>query len=141
MTRKNLLSSIIALFAITFIMLVSGTSSASAQQSLKCCTYRVEIQGVPLPCLPISLWASWYCNPGGFINSTTYTANGSYTEPVIAIPAPCPPSCTLKAISLDGGATVIGPNESGQFMVNNCCYVMHYGFDADGCIVIKITRC
>lgn len=136
MTRRNVFSTFIALFAITIIMLVGSASSASAQ--LRCCTYTVTVKGVPDACLPIRLIARWDCLATPLV--TTYTATGSYVSPIPGL-APCPPaSCRLLGVSLDN-VTYVGPNQAMKFMIGNCCYLLQYLFDANGCISIVITPC
>ncbi len=99
----------------------------------------MTIKGIQNFCFPIRLATSWEC-----VNSplfTTYTNNGVFTHPIPG-PIPCPPStCRLLGISLDN-ATFIGPNETRRYVVGNCCYLVHYGFDAsNNCIAITINPC
>ncbi len=135
MTRRTVLSTFIALFAMT-IMLVGSTSPASAQ--IECCTYTVTVTGLTNSCLPIVLGARWDCLANTV--STTYTSNGVFTQPIPGL-TPCPPArCRLLGISLNN-STFVGPNETKRFMIGNCCYLVHYGFNPIGCIDITITRC
>lgn len=136
MTRRTLLSTFIALVVLTVASLMGST--AHAQQNPNCCTYTVEIRGVRDACFPITLATIWTCLPHTLFNS--YRSNGVFVQPLpFPSPTPCPPAapCLLSGISLDN-ATFVGPNKSQRYMIGNCCYLLHYGFDPLGCIYITI---
>jgi len=135
MTRRTAFSTFIALFAMALIMLITAADSASAQQNPNCCTYTVDIQGLPNACLPFRLATRWDCLTATVI--TTYSSNGIFVQPIPG-PTPCPPACKLLGISLDN-VNFIGPNQSKTYRVGNCCYLLSFGFDANGCVYIKCT--
>ncbi len=140
MTRRTFVPAFVALFALALAMLCTNTTVASAQQNSNCCFYTVDIQGVPPQCFPCCLWIEWECPPGKrFITETCYTNDGTYIETIGNPPlTPCPPACKMLGISLDG-SNFIGPGETKQLDIGNCCYVISFEFDANGCIYIKIT--
>jgi hypothetical protein len=125
----------------TVMMLLVDSGKAVAQQNPNCCTYTVSIlTTIPNSCLPIRLVTRWNCNPGGTIFKT-YTAPGIYVEPIgPPLLPPCPPACKLVSISIDN-VNFIGPGQTKQIVIGNCCYIVSFGFDSTGCIVIKISRC
>ncbi len=138
MTRRTFVPAFVALFALALAMLCTNTTVASAQQNPNYCFYTVDIQGVPPQCFPICLWTLWDCPPR-VITRICYTNNGIYVEPIGNPPlTPCPPACKLVGISLDG-INFIGPGETKRLDIGNCCYVISFGFEANGCIYIKIT--
>lgn len=141
MNRRTLLSNLIAICAIAAVMALVGASGAVAQQNPNCCTYTVAISTtIPNACFPIRLATRWNCNGGGTIIKS-YPAPGNYIEPIgPPLLPPCPPACKLNAISLDN-VNFIGPNQTKKYMIGNCCYILSFGFDINGCIVIKITNC
>ncbi len=142
MTRRTFVPVFVAILALALAMLCTSTTVASAQQNPNCCFYTVDIQGVPPQCFPCCLWTLWSC-PSGTQDTIQrcYPGNGTYIEPIGNPPLPpCPRACKLVGISLDG-INFIGPGETKRFDIGNCCYVISFGFDANGCIYIKITRC
>ncbi len=142
MTRRTFVPVFVALFALALAMLCTSTTVASAQQNPNCCFYTVEIRGVPPQCFRICLQTWWECPSGErFITDTCYTNDGIYIDTIGNPPLPpCPRACRLVRISLDG-ITFIGPGETRQVIIGNCCYLVSFGFDANGCIYIRITRC
>ncbi len=138
MTRRTFVPVFVAIFALALAMLCTSTTVASAQQNPNCCTYTVEIRGVPPDCFRICLWTWWSC-PSGIQDTTTkcYPNDGIYSD---TIRNPCPPACKLVGISLDG-INFILPGETRRVIIGNCCYLVNFGFDANGCIYIRITRC
>ena len=140
MTRRTFFSTFIALVALALAMLCTDTTVASAQQNPNCCTYTVDIQNLFPPCDQIRLSTRWDCPPI-FNTIKSYTGNGIFVEPLNpAGGPPCPPACKLIGISLDN-VNFIGPNQTKQYKIGNCCYILSFGFDANGCIYIKITKC
>lgn len=136
MTRRTALSAFIALFAMTLITLITAAGSARAQQNPNCCTYTVDVQGVPASCFPFRIYYRWSCLPAPVISP--YTANGITIAPIPNV-TPCPPSvCKLTGISLDG-INFILPNEAKRFIMGNCCYLLTFDFDINGCIYIKVA--
>ncbi len=137
MTRRTALSTLIALFVMTLATLIGSTDTARAQQNPNCCKYTVNIQGIPDFCLPFRIYYRWDCISTPVIAS--YAANGISSSP-IPTPPPCPPACILRGISLDG-INYIGPNETRRYVIGNCCSILSFGFDAAGCIAIKVSPC
>jgi len=138
MTRRTVLSSFIALVILTIAALAGGASTARAQQNPNCCTYTVDIQGVPALCFPLRVYTQWSCFATPLVNN--YTGNGVYIAPIPGL-VPCPPaSCKLTGVSLDG-VNFIPPNTTKRFLIGNCCYVISFGYDINGCCYIKIGPC
>lgn len=137
MSRRTTLLMFIALFAMTVATLVGSTNTARAQQNPNCCTYTVNVQGIRPECFPFRIYYRWLCLPNVVV--VFYPANGTYVAPT-PTPPPCPPACILRAISLDG-VNFFGPNQTWTYVVGNCCYVVNFGYDANGCIVINVTPC
>lgn len=137
MTRRTALSTFIALFAMNIIMVITAAGSAGAQQNPKCCTYTVAVDGLSNKCPGIRLATRWDCIRSTII--TPYPSNGVFVEPTPGA-LPCPPACKLLGISLDN-VNFIGPNEVKKYKVGDCCYVLSFGFNSDGCIYIKVTPC
>jgi len=141
MNRRTLLSSIVMACAMMVMMMLAGGDRAVAQQDPNCCHYTVKIATtIPNSCYPINLATRWNCNPVGTLVKT-YTAPGPYVES-IGIPPfpPCPPACTLAGVSLDN-MSFIGPGETKRVEIGHCCYIVSFGFDIGGCIVITISGC
>ncbi len=137
MTRKNLLSSIIALFAITLMMVATGTSNASSSLAAQpCCHYSVTIKDIPDACFftPLKLYTRWDCSGVPASLTTFYGSNGSYVHPL----QPCP--CKLIGASLDG-ITYIDVSQSHKYIIGNCCYELTMISSASGCISFQINPC
>jgi len=136
MTRRKLLSTFIALFAMTLVTLMADAGSASAQQNPKCCTYTVNIQGVGADCFRVPFWILW---DNTLVGPTVLTSNGVFN---FQVPGNCPPAALFNGVSL---GTPNGPfatyNHPVQFRVNGCCLVARITYDADGCVVIYIRPC
>ncbi len=136
MTRRTLLSAFVGLFAMTLVTFIAGAGSASAQQNPNCCTYSVNIQGVPAGCFRVPFWILWN---NTLVGPTVLAANGTFTFP---IPGNCPPAALFNGVSL---GTPNGPfatyNNPVQFTVNGCCLVARITYDGNGCVVIYIRPC
>lgn len=136
MTRRKFLSAFVALVAMTAAMLVTGTRTASAQQSPNCCVYFVDVQGVN--CVPFQMWVKWNNVP----IQIGINGNSNPQFPfVFAIPGMCPPAATFGGASLAGPA---GPyatfNNLVTFNINGCCLLVRIGFDANGCTYIYVRQ-
>jgi hypothetical protein len=141
MTRRTLLSALTAIVAMTFLMVFASAERVSAQQNPNCCTYTVERIGLGPNCVNIRLSLRWNCGGTGVGTITSYGTNGITIEPIGVPPlTPCPPACTLLAISLDN-INFVGPNTAGTWHVGGCCYKAAFTYDAAGCIYIKIKPC
>ncbi len=130
------------LLAAMMMIFIAATNRTSAQQSPNCCSYTVIVHGLSGTCsqTPISVSMIWNCSPL-VITSASYTGNGTYNTPLSSLPLPpCPSACTVLGISLDG-INYIPPGHNSSFNVNGCCLHASTGFDAAGCIVVKISRC
>jgi len=140
MKRRAMLSAIVMACAMT-VMMLTGGNNAVAQQNLNCCHYTVIVGAtVPFDCFPVTLWTRWDCTPG-ILLSNSYNAAGTYVEPIgPPLLPPCPPSCHLGFISLDN-VRFIGPGQSWQYHLGNCCFLLNFGYEANGCILIKINKC
>lgn len=140
MTRRKLLSAIVALIAMTAAMLVSDTRTASAQQNPNCCIYSLDVGGIGANCFPILYWIRW----GNVVfGPNTVNSNSAPGPPfVFLIPGGCPPAATFNGISLTGPN---GPfatyNNPVQFNVNNCCIVARITYDVNGCPLIYLRPC
>lgn len=135
MTRRTVLSTLIVLIVLTIASLTGST--AHAQQNPKCCTYTVAIDGIRPICFPFRIAFRWNCLANDVV--VPYTANGSYTAPIPGF-TPCPPACILRGITLDG-VNYTGPNETRRYAVGDCCYLVSFLYDTDGCIYIKVVPC
>jgi hypothetical protein len=131
MTRRAFFSALIAIAA----LLLAIPERAAAQQNLNCCSYSVEISGVPAACFPIQLKTQWV---PGFTDIINYGANGVFWKP---IPAPCPPAPAFDWVSLDLGATQVRLGETRTFIIGGCCYKVTVTLNPNFCILIIIKRC
>ena len=143
MTRRNALSTLVALFMTTIAMLFTSGASASAQQNPNCCTYTVDIAGIPSACFPFRLTTRWDCGGTITFDFKTYSTNGVYVEPLNPPGAPpCPPACKFLGAGLNGpGGPFATFNNPVQFNVNGCCMVVRIGFDVNGCLIVYIRPC
>ncbi len=138
MTGTTILSAFVALFMLTVASFVGSTTTARAQQNPNCCTYTVAIDGIRPACFPFRIAFRWSCFSDQS-SIVSYPGNGSYTAPIPGF-TPCPPACRLADISLDG-VNYVGPNETKRFVIGNCCYLVSFLYDTNGCIYIKIGPC
>lgn len=137
MTKRNVLSTFIALMAMMTITIVAGTNTARAQQNLNCCIYTVDVAGVSPSCFPIRLWTRW---SNGVFGPTIVNANGNFVF-ATPTPPPCPPAATFIGASLAGpGGPYATFNNPVTFNVNGCCLIVRIGFDANGCLIIYIRQ-
>jgi hypothetical protein len=132
MTTRAFISVLAAMFA---LLLLAAPERAAAQQNPNCCSYSVEIIGVPATCFPITLKTQWV---PGFTNLINYAANGVYWHP---IPAPCPPAPAFDWVSPDLGPTQIRLGETRSVVIGGCCYKITATLNPNFCILIRITRC
>lgn len=140
MTTRTSLPALAAILATALLMLFCGASGANAQQNPNCCFYTVDIQNATPPCDNIRLVTRWDCGGTGVTLFKTYTGSGTTIEPIgPPLLPPCPPACKLVSISIDN-VNFIGPGQTWTYKIGNCCHVVSFGFDAAGCIYIRITR-
>jgi len=138
MTRRALLSALATALVWLVMAFAVSTETATAQQNLNCCTYTVDIAGVPASCFRVPLWTRW---SNGVFGPQLFLANGVFVFNT-PTPPPCPPA------ALFGGASLAGPagpfasfNNPVQFKVNGCCLVVRIAYDSAGCVYIYIRPC
>jgi len=137
MKRRTFLT-LLAAFAGLVMAFAATTDTASAQQNLNCCTYSVDIAGVPAACFRIPLWTRW---SNGVFGPQLFLANGVFVFNTPTPPA-CPPAATFIGASLQGaGGPFATFNNPVKFNVNGCCLMARIGFDAAGCLIIYIRPC
>ena len=137
MTRRTLLSMLLAPLMAAIMLMIAAPQRASAQQNPNCCSYSVEITGVKPECFPFRIKTQWVAGPT-YTDIITYPANGTYWN---VIPGPCPPAPTFQWASLDLGVTQVHLGETKQFVIGGCCYKATVTLNANLCILVKVTPC
>ncbi len=145
MTRRSLLSMLVACIALMTFGFLGGAQTASAQQkqNLKLCYYTVDIAGIAPDCLPITLTTEWRCPDGSIrVETKVYNMNGVYAETLNPPGAPpCPPACMFNWASVNGTFCPVPLGVTSICRVGNCCYIVTSTTDAAGAILIKIRPC
>jgi hypothetical protein len=136
MTRRTLLSTLAAVIVGLVIAFTGTTTEVAAQQNPNCCTYFIDVAGVPASCFRIQVWTRWSL---GVIGPDVIAANGVFAYP---IPGVCPPAANFVGASLAGpGGPFASFNNPVRFIVNGCCLVVRIAFDVNGCPYIYIRPC
>jgi len=142
MTRRSLLSMLVAIIATVAAGFIGSTENAAAQQNLNICHYTVDIANIPACCFPIILQTEWLCTNGIRVETKIYNANGVYVEPLNpgGFP-PCPPACRFNWASLNGIVNPTPLHGRTRYLINGCCYDLTALLDMAGGIVIVIRPC
>lgn len=133
MSTRTLRSVLASMLLAAAMLFTAASYNASAQpQVLTCCTFTVDVSGLPLTCFPITLITDW-CPTGQ--HTFTAPANGIYVLPV---PGSCPPFAPyfLTAAIPSGPAVPLG--SSGTAVVGGCTVTYTAATDPSGCIYITI---
>lgn len=89
MMRRTFLS----MLAIAFVALfAANTERAVAQQDPFCCTYTINVIGLPATCFPFDVETDW----GGILQTFTVPGNGLYVDNI----PNCPPFPALPFTSI-----------------------------------------
>ncbi|MBS1913102.1 MAG: hypothetical protein JST22_14030 [Bacteroidetes bacterium] len=138
MNRRAFLTSFFSALAVAMIALAASAVPATAQAPIPnaCCTYTVDVAGVPATCLPFKLLTRWT----GGTETILVTANGVSLQNITFAPCP-PPPAQFGYASLDGGVTKAWFNFPATFNLGTCCYVVRIGVDAAGCIIVYVRGC
>lgn len=124
----------LAVTTMAIITMFAATSTASAQpQNFNCCTYTVDVAGIPASCLPFNIDTEW----GPSIRqSFPIIGNGIF---VFNLPGICPPALTFNWATINGKlGAIVGLGQTGIVNVGNCFYTISVFTDANGCIYIRI---
>ncbi len=141
MTRRSILSTLAALFIMLTAGIIAHTGQAVAQQNPNCCTCTVDITGISPFCFPVRLVTRWDCSGTPVTLFKSYTANSFTIEPIgPPLLSPCPPACKLLAVSIDNVNFTL-PNQTRQYIIGNCCYLVTFIYDGNGCIYLRIRPC
>lgn len=117
------------------VFVATPQQAAAAWNNPNCCGFTVDVRNVPAACFPLQLTTRW--NPGGGTN--TIPANGIYTDLPILIGV-CPPMPEFLWVSLNGGLTMAGQNETKVLKTNTgCCVTVITALDQNGCVYITIN--
>jgi len=141
MIRKSIFPTIAALCMMLIAGVIAQTNRAAAQQNPNCCIYTVDVNGLSPFCFPVRLVTQWDCSGTPVTLFRTYITNGITIEPIGTPPLlPCPPACKLLAVSMDNVNFTL-PNQTRQYIIGNCCYLVTFVYDANGCIYLRIRPC
>lgn len=135
MKRRALLSTLAIMFTMLVMSFATTTNEAIAQQNQNCCTYTVDIAGVPASCFPFnicSFWANGNPIAGPFNNNGVTVHN---------LPWVCPPSSVFFGASINCMFPIASFNNPVPYNINGCCLRVRIGFDVNGCVIIYVRPC
>ncbi len=133
--RRSLFPALAIIIAGLVITLMAVTNEAIAQQNQNCCTYTIDVAGVPASCFPFNIQTFW---GNGFPPPVNIGGNG--VTPPQGLPWPCPPSSVFFGASINGLFPIAAFNSPVQYNVNGCCLWVRIGF-VGGCTVIHVRPC
>lgn len=117
------------------VFFATPQKAAAAWNNPNCCGFTVEVKYVPATCFPLELTTKW--NPGGGTN--IISGNGIYTNlPILT--GVCPPMPEFMWVSLNGGLTIAGQQDTKVLKTSTgCCVTVTTALDANGCVYITIN--
>lgn len=134
MQRRTSLSLLATALVALVMAFVANTQLATAQVNPNCCTYTVDIAGIPPWCFPVTIVTEW--GPG-ITQTFTVAMNGVYIDNIPNCPPP--PAFPFNWVSVMGGP-MVPFGATGSVVYNNGACILTYttAVDANGCLVIII---
>lgn len=139
MNRRTVVS--FAAAVVCAVVLLMGGASATAQQNLNLCEYRITLDGdgSGFECSPVQLLTKWQ---GVSVNMQSLPLAGNF-QLQVPDPANCPPAHPFQWVRINGavGSVGIGDPEATMYYGEGCCAKVRMEIDTDGYVHIYVSPC